>query len=58
MAIPPTPLTDVEVIKSLSDMEETIRYRLRMSEIFPLEMGQYRTGEFKALPITCLASIY
>jgi hypothetical protein len=47
MAIPPTPLTDAEVIKTLSDMEETIRYRLRMTEIFPVEMSQYRIGEFK-----------
>ena len=46
MAIPPTPLTDVEVIKTLSDMEETIRYRLRMTEIFPVEMSQYHIGEF------------
>ncbi|KAF8813688.1 MED14-domain-containing protein [Phlegmacium glaucopus] len=45
MAIPPTPLTDAEVIKTLSDMEETIRYRLRMSEIFPVEMSQYRIAE-------------
>jgi mediator of RNA polymerase II transcription subunit 14 len=47
MAIPPTPLTDAEVIKTLSEMEETIRYRLRMSEIFPVEMSQYHIGEFK-----------
>ena len=47
MAIPPTPLTDAEVIKTLSDMEETIRYRLRMTEIFPVEMSQYRIGELE-----------
>ena len=47
MAIPPTPLTDAEVIKTLSDMEETIRYRLRMTEIFPVEMSQYHIGELK-----------
>ena len=47
MAIPPTPLTDAEVIKTLSDMEETIRYRLRMTEIFPVEMSQHHIGEFK-----------
>jgi mediator of RNA polymerase II transcription subunit 14 len=47
MAIPPTPLTDTEIIKTLSDMEETIRYRLRMTEIIPVEMSQYRICEFK-----------
>ena len=47
MAIPPTLLTDAEVIKTLSDMEETIRYRLRMTEIFPVEMSQHHIGEFK-----------
>ena len=48
MAIPPTPLTDPAVIKTLSDMEESIRFRLRMTEIFPVEMSQYRIGEFKS----------
>jgi mediator of RNA polymerase II transcription subunit 14 len=47
MAVPPTPLTDAEVIKTLSDMEETIRYRLRMTEIFPVEMSQHHIGELK-----------
>lgn len=47
MAIPPTPLTDAEVIKTLSDMEETIRYRLRMTELFPVEMSQHHIGEYK-----------
>ena len=47
MAMPPTPLTDAEVIKTLSDMEETIRYRLRMTEIFPVEMSQYHIGQFR-----------
>ena len=51
MAIPPTLLTDAEVIKTLSDMEETIRYRLRMTEIFPVEMSQHHIGEFKVLAI-------
>ncbi|KAG1871755.1 mediator complex subunit MED14-domain-containing protein [Suillus subalutaceus] len=40
--IPITPLTDAEVISTLSDMEDAIRYRLRMSEIIPVEMFQHR----------------
>lgn len=45
MAIPPPPLTDAEVAKTLFDMEETLRYRLRMSEIVPVEMSQYHIGK-------------
>ncbi|KAJ7188529.1 mediator complex subunit MED14-domain-containing protein [Mycena filopes] len=41
MIIPPTPLTDAEVIKTLTDMEDVIRYRLRLHEIIPVEMGQH-----------------
>jgi hypothetical protein len=44
MVVPPTPLTDAEVAKTLTDMEDVIRYRLRMSEIIPVEMSQYRIG--------------
>lgn len=40
--IPITPLTDAEVVSTLSDMEHAIRYRLRMSEIIPVEMLQHR----------------
>lgn len=40
--IPSTPLTDAEVASTLSDMEDAIRYRLRMSEIIPVEMSQHR----------------
>ncbi|KAH7889201.1 mediator complex subunit MED14-domain-containing protein [Phlebopus sp. FC_14] len=40
--VPIPPLTDAEVIKTLSDMEDTIRYRLRMTEIIPVEMSQHR----------------
>ncbi|KAF9453911.1 MED14-domain-containing protein [Macrolepiota fuliginosa MF-IS2] len=43
--IPPTPLTDAEVRKTLSDVEEAIRYRLRMSEAIPVEMAQYRIAD-------------
>ncbi|KAJ3571005.1 hypothetical protein NP233_g4045 [Leucocoprinus birnbaumii] len=43
--VPQTPLTDAEVRKTLSDIEEAIRYRLRMSEIIPVEMVQYRIAD-------------
>lgn len=39
--IPPTPLTDEQVEKVLSDLEHAIRYRLRMDEIIPVEMVSY-----------------
>ncbi|KAI6036221.1 mediator complex subunit MED14-domain-containing protein [Pisolithus microcarpus] len=42
--IPPRPLTDAEVIKTLKAVEDTIRYRLRMTEIIPVEMSQHRIG--------------
>lgn len=35
------PLTDAEVDKTFFDIEEAIRYRLRMSEIIPVEMADY-----------------
>lgn len=40
--MPPTPLTDEQVAKTLSDIESLIRYRLRMREIIPIEMSKYR----------------
>lgn len=45
MAIPQTPLTDEEVRRTLTDMEDIIRYRLRMTEIIPVEMSNYRIGK-------------
>ncbi|TDL22587.1 MED14-domain-containing protein [Rickenella mellea] len=39
--IPPTPLTDEEVAQTLRDMEALIRFRLRMSEVLPIEMSRY-----------------
>lgn len=42
--IPIPPLNDAEVVKTLSDMEEIMRYRLRMTEIIPVEMSQHRIG--------------
>jgi hypothetical protein len=44
LIIPLTPLTDAEVLKTLKDMEDVIRYRLRMTEIIPVEMAKYRIG--------------
>ncbi|KAF8637952.1 hypothetical protein AX16_010585 [Volvariella volvacea WC 439] len=43
--IPPTPLTDDEIDKILSDMEDVIRYRLRMAEIIPVEMSSHRIAD-------------
>ncbi|KAG1750599.1 mediator complex subunit MED14-domain-containing protein [Suillus paluster] len=40
--VPITPLTDPEIIRTLSDMENAIRYRLRMTETIPVEMLQHR----------------
>ncbi|TFK44507.1 mediator complex subunit MED14-domain-containing protein [Crucibulum laeve] len=45
MIIPPTPLTDADVKETLSNMEDVIRYRLRMSEIVPVEMARYRIAD-------------
>ncbi|PFH52047.1 hypothetical protein AMATHDRAFT_74540 [Amanita thiersii Skay4041] len=42
LVIPPIPLSDQEVMKTLAEMEEVMRYRLRTSEIIPVEMSQYR----------------
>ncbi|EMD37772.1 hypothetical protein CERSUDRAFT_73593 [Gelatoporia subvermispora B] len=39
--IPQTPLTDEEVAKTLADIEDAMRYRLRMTEIIPVEMSRY-----------------
>jgi hypothetical protein len=46
MAIPPTPLTDAEVAQTVFHMDETIRYRLRLKEIVPVEMSRYYIGKF------------
>ncbi|KAH9945691.1 MED14-domain-containing protein [Amylocystis lapponica] len=42
IVIPPTPLTDEEVAKTIADVEDVMRYRLRMIEIIPCEMSRYR----------------
>ena len=42
--IPPTPLGDSEVNKTLADMEEVMRYRLRIFENVPVEMARRRIG--------------
>ncbi|KNZ77769.1 Mediator of RNA polymerase II transcription subunit 14 [Termitomyces sp. J132] len=43
--IPVTPLTDSQVTQTLRDMEDVIRYRLRVSEVVPVEMSQYRIAD-------------
>ncbi|PIL36575.1 hypothetical protein GSI_00264 [Ganoderma sinense ZZ0214-1] len=44
LIVPPTPLTDDEVSRTFTDIEDAMRFRLRMSEIVPWEMSQYRIG--------------
>lgn len=44
MVVPSTPLTDSEIVKTLSDMEDVIRFRLRTTETIPAEMSQHRIG--------------
>ncbi|KAI0356373.1 MED14-domain-containing protein [Trametes cingulata] len=45
LIIPQTPLTDDEVAKTLADIEDAMRFRLRTSEIVPWEMSQYRIAD-------------
>ncbi|KAI0829900.1 MED14-domain-containing protein [Trametes gibbosa] len=45
LIIPPTPLTDEDIAKTLADIEDAMRYRLRTSEIVPWEMSQYRIAD-------------
>ena len=42
--IHPPPLTNAEIVKTLTDIEDLMRFRLCMSEIIPIEMSQYRIG--------------
>ncbi|KAI0068848.1 MED14-domain-containing protein [Artomyces pyxidatus] len=46
--LPPTPLTDEEVLRTLHDVEALIRYRLRIKEIIPVEMSKYRIADGRA----------
>lgn len=50
-------MTDAEVIKTLNDMEEVMRYRLRMTEIIPVEMSQHRIGTVTHSLSLCEGSI-
>ncbi|KAK7045730.1 mediator complex subunit [Paramarasmius palmivorus] len=43
--IPPTPLTDSQVVKTLQDIQDVIRYRLRLREIIPIEMARHRIAD-------------
>ncbi|KAF9070889.1 mediator complex subunit MED14-domain-containing protein [Rhodocollybia butyracea] len=40
--IPPTPLTDTEVIKTLMGIQDEIQFRLRLNEVIPVEMARHR----------------
>ncbi|TFY60186.1 hypothetical protein EVJ58_g5313 [Rhodofomes roseus] len=45
VVVPPTPLSDEEVAKTLSDVEDVIRLRLKMFEVVPIEMSKYRIAD-------------
>ncbi|TFK25544.1 MED14-domain-containing protein [Coprinopsis marcescibilis] len=45
---PIVPLSDEQVAKTLADMENVILYRLRVSEIIPVEMTRYTIGDGRA----------
>jgi mediator of RNA polymerase II transcription subunit 14 len=45
LIVPPTPLSDTEILQILADMEDAIRYRLRMFEIIPVEMSEHRIAD-------------
>ncbi|KAH9894934.1 MED14-domain-containing protein [Cubamyces lactineus] len=47
--IRPSPLSDEEVEKTLADIEDAMRYRLRTSEIIPWEMSQYRIADGRVI---------
>ncbi|KAF5388784.1 hypothetical protein D9757_005677 [Collybiopsis confluens] len=46
--IPPTPLTDAEVIKTLVGIQDAIQFRLRLNEIMPVEMTRHRIADGRA----------
>ncbi|KAJ3975413.1 MED14-domain-containing protein [Lentinula raphanica] len=43
--IPPTPLTDAEVIRTLTGIQDTIQFRLRLNEVIPIEMSRQRIAD-------------
>ncbi|KAH9924917.1 MED14-domain-containing protein [Fomitopsis serialis] len=45
VVVPPTPLTDDQVAKTLGDVEDVIRLRLKMFEVVPIEMSKYRIAD-------------
>ncbi|KAF8995450.1 mediator complex subunit MED14-domain-containing protein [Cyathus striatus] len=43
--VSPTPLSDNEISRTLSNIEDAIQYRLRASEVVPVEMTNYRIAD-------------
>ncbi|EKM54002.1 uncharacterized protein PHACADRAFT_174499 [Phanerochaete carnosa HHB-10118-sp] len=43
--VPPTPLANDQVSQTLADVEDTMRYRLRMHELIPRKMSHYRVAD-------------
>ena len=42
---PVPPLTDAQVLQTLRETEDIIRYRLRMDDLIPIEMSEHRIGK-------------
>ncbi|KAI0316938.1 mediator complex subunit MED14-domain-containing protein [Amylostereum chailletii] len=58
--IPPKPLTDDDIAQIFTRMESLVRYRLRMHEVIPIEMSNYRIADgrvFFSVPNTFEASL-
>ena len=55
--MPPTPLTDEEVARTLGAVEDAMRYRLRMIDVIPLEMSNYHIGKVLLSTLRALALI-
>jgi mediator of RNA polymerase II transcription subunit 14 len=43
--VPPTPLSTEKINQTLADIEDVMRYRLRMQELIPHEMRKYRIAD-------------
>lgn len=43
--VPPTPLNSEEITRTLANIEDVMRYRLRMHELIPCEMCAYRIAD-------------
>lgn len=51
---PVEPISDGDVSRALHQLDGVIRYRLRIVEVVPAEMGSFRIGSFQSF---CLRSV-